>query len=151
MSAHHDEHECPIEVVDHLSVIVREDILAKTKQLADLIMTSREVEFYRQAEQKVSRHQRVQELISLIKKKQKEAVAFESFENKKMVEKIEGEITSLQDELDAIPIVAEFQQSQQDINYLLQTIMNVITDSVSEKLNVENGAEAEIQISTCSD
>ncbi len=150
MGAHHEE-GCEVVKINHIEAVIEADILNKTRELADLLMTSREVEFYRQAELKVNQHLRVQELIALIKKRQKEAVAFESFQNVQMVQKIEGEMASLQDELDGIPIVQEFQQAQQDINYLLQLIMKIITDSVSEKLNVENGADTDIHVSSCSD
>jgi cell fate (sporulation/competence/biofilm development) regulator YmcA (YheA/YmcA/DUF963 family) len=151
MSDHQHDEKCAVPVVNHTEAVMKEEILNKTKDLANLIMSSREIDFYRQAETKVNNNERVQELISLIKKRQKEAVAFESFQNQKMVEKIEGEIATLQDELDSIPIVNEFQQAQQDINYLLQLIMKVITDSVSEKLNVENGADQPIHITSCAD
>jgi cell fate (sporulation/competence/biofilm development) regulator YmcA (YheA/YmcA/DUF963 family) len=147
-----DQHgACSVEKVDHVKAIVREDILAKTNELVNIIMTSREVQFYRQAEEKVNGNEQVQQLISLIKKRQKEAVAFESFQNQKMVEKIEGEIATLQDELDSIPIVNEFQQAQQDINYLLQMVMRIISDTVADKINVDNGADTPLNRSTCSD
>lgn len=123
-------------------LIVREDIMGKAKELATLISTSEEVWHFQQAEQKILNHERVQGLIAAIKKKQKEIVAFESFNNKDMVAKIEREIEALQDEIDAIPVVSEFQQSQSDINYLLQLVISVIRDTVSEKINVEAGTEA---------
>ncbi|QQZ60092.1 YlbF family regulator [Paenibacillus sonchi] len=130
-------------------LIVREDIMGKAKELASLISTSEEVKHFQQAEQKIQNHERVQSLISAIKKKQKEIVAFESFKNKEMVAKIEREIEVLQDEIDEIPVVNEFQQSQSDINYLLQLVISVIRDTVSEKINVEAGTEA--PPSTCGD
>jgi cell fate (sporulation/competence/biofilm development) regulator YmcA (YheA/YmcA/DUF963 family) len=148
---HHHEGGCSVPKFTNTELVVRADILAKTNELATLIMTSREVEFYREAEKKINDHPRVQELISLIKKRQKEAVAFESFQNQKMVEKIEAEIAALQDELDAIPIVNEFQQAQHDINYLLQMIMNVISNSVSETIHVVNSADEPVNVSHCSD
>ncbi|WP_248930903.1 RicAFT regulatory complex protein RicA family protein [Paenibacillus hamazuiensis] len=121
-------------------LIVREDILAKAKELAELISTSNEVQFFRKAEQQIAGNDHIQKLISAIKKKQKEIVAFETtFKNKQMVEKIEKEIEELQDQLDEIPIVNEFRQSQEDINYLLQLVMSVIRDTVSEKITVEEG------------
>jgi cell fate (sporulation/competence/biofilm development) regulator YmcA (YheA/YmcA/DUF963 family) len=123
-------------------LIVREDIMGKAKELASLISTSEEVRHFQQAEQKILNHERVQGLIATIKKKQKEIVAFESFKNKDMVAKIEAEIEVLQDEIDGIPVVNEFQQSQSDINYLLQLVISVIRDTVSEKINVEAGTEA---------
>ncbi|MBR2569702.1 MAG: RicAFT regulatory complex protein RicA family protein [Paenibacillus sp.] len=122
-------------------LLVREDIMGKAKQLAEMICTTEEVVQYQQAEKLIQEHNRVQELIASMKKKQKEIVAFESFRNQEMVKKIEAEIEALQDELDAIPLVVQFQQSQTDVNYLLQLVMSVIRDSVADKITVE-GAEA---------
>lgn len=124
-------------------MIVREDILDKAKELATLLTTSNEVQFYQKAEKQISSNPDIQTLISSIKKKQKEIVAFQTFQNDKMVQKIENEIEVLQDELDGIPIVNEFKQTQDDINYLLQLVMSVIRDTISDKINVEAGtAEA---------
>jgi cell fate (sporulation/competence/biofilm development) regulator YmcA (YheA/YmcA/DUF963 family) len=147
MSAHvhdHDHTHDDIPVFDNRELIVREDILARAKELAQLITTSEEVEMFQRSEQLILTHERVQGLITTLKKKQKELVAFQStFNNPKMVEKIEAEIDNLQDELDNIPIVQQFQQSQVDVNYLLQSIVSVIRDSVAEKLDVEAASPAE--------
>lgn len=145
----HDHTHSNIPKFNSRDLIVREDIMAKAKELAELIYTSEEVQHYQKAEQKISSNERIQTLIASMKKKQKEIVAFEKFQNASMVAKIEKEIEQLQDELDGIPIVAEFQQSQSDINYLLQLIVSVIRDTVSEKINVESGAVA--ASSDCSD
>ncbi|WP_019532620.1 RicAFT regulatory complex protein RicA family protein [Paenibacillus ginsengihumi] len=133
---------CGMEQYTNTEMIVRQDILAKAKELADLLATSSEVQFFQQAERQIAGNDHVQTLISQIKKKQKEIVAFEKFENRAMVEKIEKEIDALQDELDSVPIVSQFKQSQEDINYLLQLVMSVIRDSLSEKINVESGSVA---------
>ncbi|WP_334072910.1 MULTISPECIES: RicAFT regulatory complex protein RicA family protein [Paenibacillus] len=138
---HHDHTDCGIPKFDSRDLVIREDIMSKAKELASLIGTSEEVRQFQKAEKMIQNHERVQNLISAIKKKQKEIVAFESFQNKAMVEKIEHEIEELQDELDNIPLVSEFQQSQSDINYLLQLVISVIRDTVSEKVNVEQGSE----------
>ncbi|WP_422661492.1 RicAFT regulatory complex protein RicA family protein [Paenibacillus sp. EC2-1] len=122
-------------------LIIREDIMEKAGELAELISTSEEVRMFQQAEEKIRNHERVQDLIKTIKKKQKEIVAFETFQNKDMVAKIEREIEQLQDEIDGIPLVVEFQQSQSDINYLLQLVVSVIHDTVSQKVNVETGKD----------
>lgn len=134
--------DCGMPTYNSRDLVIREDIMNKAKELADLIGTSEEVQHFKKAEEKIQQHERVQGLIQTIKKKQKEIVAFESFENKTMVAKIEKEIEELQDEIDSIPLVTEFQQSQSDINYLLQLVVSVIRDTVSEKVNVEAGTEA---------
>ncbi|MGG0822652.1 YlbF family regulator [Paenibacillus turicensis] len=119
----------------------REDIIKKAKELAGLIGSSEEVQHFQKAEKLIQNHERIQSLISVIKKKQKEIVAFESMKNQTMVDKIEAEISELQAELDSIPLVNEFQQSQSDINYLLQLVISVIHDTVSKRVSVENGNE----------
>jgi cell fate (sporulation/competence/biofilm development) regulator YmcA (YheA/YmcA/DUF963 family) len=139
MSEHNQEQGCVMEHFNSTEVIVRKDIMAKALELADLIATSSEVEFYQKSEKQINTNLHVQGLINAIKKKQKEIVAFESFKNQTMVDKIEAEIVALQDELDQIPIVSEFQQSQSDINYLLQLVMGVVRDTVAQKIDVEAG------------
>ncbi|WP_373428344.1 RicAFT regulatory complex protein RicA family protein [Paenibacillus sp. W4I10] len=127
---------------DTRNLVIRDDIMGKAKELADMLGTSEEVRQFQQAETKIRDHERIQQLIATIKKKQKEIVAFESFKNVEMVSKIEQEIDDLQSELDGIPLVTEFQQSQSDINYLLQLVISVIRDTVSEKVNVEAGTDS---------
>lgn len=151
MSAHahdhdhdHDHEGCGIPKFDNRDLIVREDIMARAKELADLITTTEEVELYQRSEKLIQSHERVQGLIATIKKKQKELVAFQNtFKNPGMVEKIEAEIDEIQDELDNIPIVQQFQQSQVDVNYMLQSIISVIRDTVAEKIDVEAATPAE--------
>lgn len=129
---------------DNRDLIVREDIMERAKELARLITTSEEVSLYQKAEKLIQRHDRVQGLIAQIKKKQKELVAFQTtFKNQQMVDKIEQEISTLQDELDEMPVVQQFQQSQTDVNYLLQSIVSVIREMVAEKLDVEAAERAE--------
>lgn len=122
--------------------VVREDILKKAEEIARLLQSSEEVQHFRQAEEKVQKHPQIQQLISAMKKKQKEIVAFESLRNQTMVAKIEQELEELQEQLDNIPIVTEFQQSQVEINDILQAVMSAIRDTVSEKVHVETGSEA---------
>ncbi|WP_166237809.1 RicAFT regulatory complex protein RicA family protein [Paenibacillus turpanensis] len=147
MAAHNHEHDhdhehgegCGIEKFHIRDLRVREDILAKAEDLAGLIMTSDEVRTFQEAERKISGHKEIQDIISSIKRKQKEIVAFQSFQNEKMVQKIEQEIEELQDKLDQYPIVTEFRQTQEDLNYLLQLIINIVKDTVSDQINVESG------------
>lgn len=151
MSVHaHDHHDhdhgagCSVPIFDNRELIVREDILARARELAHLITTADEVRVYQSAEKQVQRHERVQSLIAQIKKKQKELVAFQNtFKNEAMAAKIEQEIDALQEEIDGIPLVQQFQQSQADVNYLLQSIVSIIRDTVAEKVDVEAAAPAE--------
>src|SRR5690606_11917803 len=132
----HDDH-CSIPSFTNTEVIVRKDIMEKAKELANLLSTADEVQVYQKAELKVNNHTEVQDIIKVIKKKQKEIVGFEHFKNQAMVEKIEQEIEQLEQQLDAYPVVNEFKQSQEDINYLLQLVIGIVRDTVSEKITID--------------
>ncbi|ANF96589.1 hypothetical protein AR543_11610 [Paenibacillus bovis] len=142
---HHHEQDSAVSNIpgmDTSGLYIREDIIAKTRELSDLIGGSEEVVHFRKAEQMIQSHERVQNLIKTIKKKQKEIVAFESLRNEKMVAKIDAEIAALQQEMDDIPLVSDFQESQVEINDLLQMVVSAIYDTVSEKINVESGKDS---------
>lgn len=114
-------------------------ILEKARELAHLIATTKEVDFYKRAEQQIKQNERVQELIDQLKQKQKQLVMYESLNNKSLIEKTEEEYNQLHEDLDNIPIVAEFKQSQLDVNDLLQMVTQVITNTVSEKIILDTG------------
>lgn len=135
---------------DIKDMIVREDIMAKAKELADLLTTSDEVQTYRKAESLIASHTEVQDIIKQIKKKQKEIVGFEYFKNEKMVQKIELEIAELEEKLNGYPVVNEFKQTQEDINYLLQLVIGIVRDTVSDKIAVES-VTSTTSPSSCSD
>jgi len=142
MSQHHGHDE---EFwIDNRELILREDILERARELARLLATTEEVRLYQEAEKKVRENERVQGLIAQIKKKQKELVAFQTtFRNPQMAEKIEKEIEALQNELDEIPLVRQFQQSQVDVNYMLQSVVGIIRDTVAEIVDLEAARPAE--------
>lgn len=116
-------------------------IMAQAKDLASLIANSEEVERFKQAEEKISANARVQGLIAKIKQKQKQIVKLEHNRRYEEIPAIEQEIETLQDELDAIPIVLEFKQTQQDINDLLQMVTSIIANKVSEDIIVSTGGD----------
>jgi cell fate (sporulation/competence/biofilm development) regulator YmcA (YheA/YmcA/DUF963 family) len=125
--------------MEQTSLYTQQEILEKARELAAMIARTKEVDFYKRAEQQIKRNERVQELIDQLKQKQKQIVMFESINKPELAKKVEEEYNQLHDELDAIPIVAEFKQSQVDVNDLLQMVTNVITNTVSERIILDTG------------
>ncbi|WP_400163444.1 RicAFT regulatory complex protein RicA family protein [Brevibacillus sp. TJ4] len=125
--------------MEQTNLYTQKEILEKARELAGMISNTNEVDFFKRAEQKIKHHERVQELIDQLKQKQKQMVMFESINKPELVKKVEAEFNQLQEELDAIPIVTEFKQSQVDVNDLLQMVTNVITNTVSERIILDTG------------
>jgi cell fate (sporulation/competence/biofilm development) regulator YmcA (YheA/YmcA/DUF963 family) len=111
------------------------------REIADLIAESEEIERFKQAEKKISAHMRVQELITALKKMQKRVVALEHNRDYEAIPPIEKEMEAIQEELDSIPIVQEFKQTQQDIDELLQLVSSIIGNTLSRKVIVSTGGD----------
>ncbi|MBU6145977.1 MAG: YlbF family regulator [Paenibacillaceae bacterium] len=127
-----------MEEVRSRDVLIASPIVALAKELADLLAQTEEVRVFREAERVIAAHKDIQAIIAQMKKKQKEIVAFEqTFSNPKMVEKIESEMADLEQQLQAFPIVTQFQQMQVDLNHTLQTIVNIIHETLSQKIALE--------------
>lgn len=125
--------------MEQTNLYTQKEILDKARELAAMISRTNEVDFFKRAELQIKHNERVQDLIDKLKQKQKQMVMFESINKKELVEKVEAEYNQLQEELDAIPLVTEFKQSQVDVNDLLQMVTNVITNTVSERIILDTG------------
>ncbi|MBE3553463.1 MAG: YlbF family regulator, partial [Thermicanus sp.] len=87
------------------------------------------------------KNMKVQLLIGQIKGKQKEAVHAEHYGTPQHLAEVEKEIERLNQELDEIPVVQEFKQSQVEVNDLLQLITNIISNTVTEKIILSTGGD----------
>lgn len=125
--------------MEKTNLYTQKEILDKARELASMISRTNEVDFFKRAELQIKNNERVQELIDKLKQKQKQMVMFESINKPELVQKVEGEYNQLHEELDAIPVVTEFKQSQVDVNDLLQMVTNVITNTVSERIILDTG------------
>lgn len=110
-----------------------EDILAKTKIIAEHLSSAEQVRFYRQAEAKISANQKVQRLVDEIKKLQKESVNLQHFQKHEAYKQNEAKIDRLQAELNSIPVVQEFRQSQEEVNDFLQLMVNLMSKRVADE------------------
>ncbi|EJL39424.1 hypothetical protein BAG01nite_07750 [Brevibacillus agri] len=125
--------------MEQTNLYTQKEILDKARELAAMISRTNEVDFFKRAELQIKHNERVQDLIDKLKQKQKQMVMFESINKPELVKKVEEEYNKLHEELDSIPIVTEFKQSQVDVNDLLQMVTNVITNTVSERIILDTG------------
>ncbi|WP_054949808.1 RicAFT regulatory complex protein RicA family protein [Numidum massiliense] len=116
-------------------------VLARVEQFAQKLQLTDEVSRFRTAERSVNDSARVQQLIADIKRTQKELVHAEHYVKPGYKQRLEQKLAQLNDELDNLPIVREYQQSQVEMNDLLQLIQHTIASGVSQALEVETGGE----------
>ena len=108
----------------------REEIMARTEELARMISQTDEVDFYKRAEQQINQNQKVNDRIEQIKKLQKQAVNLQHYGKVAAWKETEAKIDALQQEIDELPIVSEFKESQEEVNDMLQMVTRTIAEKV---------------------
>jgi cell fate (sporulation/competence/biofilm development) regulator YmcA (YheA/YmcA/DUF963 family) len=124
-----------------LANFTKDDIVARAKELARMIAETDEVDFFKRAEAQIHENQKVRTLISDIKGLQKQAVNLQHYGKPEALKKVEDKLTSLEQELDEIPVVQEFKQSQLEVNELLQIIASTISNTVTDEVIASTGGD----------
>ena len=117
----------------------KDEIIEKARDLAKMIAETDEVDFFKKAEAKINENDKVSEKISSIKALQKQAVNFQHYGKVEAYKNTEDKLEALQQELDDIPIVNEFKESQADVNDLLQLVATTISNSVTDEILKSTG------------
>jgi cell fate (sporulation/competence/biofilm development) regulator YmcA (YheA/YmcA/DUF963 family) len=119
----------------------KDDIIARAQELARIIAETEEVDFFKRAEGQIHVNAKVSTLISDIKGLQKQAVNLQHYGKPEALKKVEDKIASLEQELDNIPVVQEFKQSQIEVNELLQLIATTISNKVTDVIIESTGGD----------
>jgi cell fate (sporulation/competence/biofilm development) regulator YmcA (YheA/YmcA/DUF963 family) len=119
----------------------KDDIVARAQELARMIAETEEVDFFKRAESHIHENKKVKTLIADIKGLQKQAVNLNHYGKPEALKKVEDKIASLEQELDEIPVVQDFKQSQLDVNELLQIIASTISNTVTDEIIISTGGD----------
>ena len=115
-------------------VYTKDEIVEKAKEIAHMIANTEEVEFFKKVEAQINENQKVREKIASLKTLQKQAVNFQHLGKEKALKMIEGKIATIEEEIDQIPVVQQFKQSQFEVNELLQLVSNAIANNVTNEI-----------------
>ncbi|MEE1130145.1 MAG: RicAFT regulatory complex protein RicA family protein [Caryophanon sp.] len=119
----------------------KDQIIEKAKELAHMIANTEEVAFFKQAEAQINENQFVREKIASMKTLQKQAVNFQHLGKEQAFMKMEQKIEQIETEIDDMPIVQQFKQSQVDVNHILQLVSNSIANNVTNEIIESTGGD----------
>ena len=122
-------------------VYTKDEIVEKAKEIAHMIANTEEVEFFKKVEAQINENQKVREKIASLKTLQKQAVNFQHLGKEKALKMIEGKIATIEEEIDQIPVVQQFKQSQFEVNELLQLVSNAIANNVTNEIIETTGGD----------
>lgn len=112
----------------------KDEIIEKAKELAHMIAHTEEVEFFKKAEAQLNENRFVREKIASLKTLQKQAVNFQHLGKENAYMKMEQKMEQIEAEIDELPIVQQFKQSQVDVNHILQLVSNSIANNVTNAI-----------------
>lgn len=119
----------------------KNDIIERAREIALMIAETEEVDFFKRAEAQIHENEKVKTLISSIKGLQKQAVNLQHYGKVEALKKTEEKIASLEQQIDEIPVVQEFKQSQMEVNELLQIIASTISNTVTDEVIASTGGD----------
>ncbi len=119
----------------------KQQIVDKAREVADMIAETEEVDFFKRAEAQINENQQIREKIASLKSLQKQAVNFQHYGKERALDLIEKKIQKIEEEIDAVPIVQEFKQSQSDVNSLLQMVSTAIANQVTNNIITDTGGD----------
>src|SRR4051812_35119113 len=86
-----------------MATYTKEDIIERAAELAKMIASTEEVDFFKRAEAQINDNQKVREMIASIKSLQKQAVNFQHYGKEKAYNQVQAKIDALQKEIDELP------------------------------------------------
>ena len=119
----------------------KDQIIEKAQELARMIANTEEVDFFKKAEAQINDNQFVREKIASLKTLQKQAVNFQHLGKDNAFMKMEQKIEQIEAEIDELPIVQQFKQSQVDVNHILQLVSNSIANTVTNEIIEATGGD----------
>ena len=119
----------------------KDEIVEKAKEIAHMIANTEEVEFFKKVEEQINENQKVREKIASLKTLQKQAVNFQHLGKEKALKMIESKIAAIEEEIDQVPVVQQFKQSQFEVNELLQLVSNAIANNVTNEIIESTGGD----------
>ncbi|SHN17130.1 RicAFT regulatory complex protein RicA family protein [Gracilibacillus kekensis] len=112
----------------------RAEVIEEAHNLANKMANIEEIDRFKHLEAKLNDNNKIQSSIKKIKALQKQAVNFQAYGKQEALKRVEAEIDRLQAEIDEIPVVQEFKESQVVINDILQLVTNTIAREITNEV-----------------
>jgi len=119
----------------------KDEIVNEAKQLGKMMSETEQVEFFKKAEAKIHENKDVREKMASLKSLQKQAVNFQNYGKERAYNLTEEKIKKIEDELDEMPIVTQFKESQGQVNELLQMVSHAISQTVTDEIITTTGGD----------
>ena len=104
----------------------KDDILAEAERLSERIKSLDTVKEYHKVESQIHHNENLEQRMKELKKNQKQSVNLQNYGKIHALQASEEKIQDIEEDINILPIVEEFRESQAEANDLLQRISNFL-------------------------
>ena len=110
----------------------KDEILAEADKLSQRIQSLDTVKEYQAIEQQIHQNKNIETRMKDLKKTQKQSVNLQNYGKQQALRQSEDKIQDIEQNLNIIPIVEEFRESQAEANDLLQMMISTMEDELNQ-------------------
>ncbi|MBU0437465.1 hypothetical protein CD110_05105 [Staphylococcus casei] len=110
----------------------KDDILEAATQLSERIKSLDTVKEYHAVEAQIHHNKHIEQRMKDLKKTQKQSVNLQNYGKTEALKQSEGKIHDIEQNINDLPIVEEFRESQTEANDLLQMMISTMSDRLNQ-------------------
>lgn len=119
----------------------KQEIIEEAKKLGKMMAETEQVEFFQKAEAKIHENNDIREKMASLKSLQQQAVNFQNYGKERAYQMTEEKLAKIEAELDDMPLVGQFKESQAGVNELLQMVSHAISSTVTSEVIENTGGD----------
>ncbi|MCG7339587.1 YlbF family regulator [Staphylococcus sp. ACRSN] len=113
----------------------KDEILAEADKISEHIKSLDIVQEYHRVEQQIHNNKQIEQKMKDLKKNQKQSVNLQNYGKTEAFKQSEDKIQEIEHNINVLPIVEEFKESQAEANDLLQMLISTMSDRLNEHNN----------------
>ncbi|PHK48974.1 RicAFT regulatory complex protein RicA family protein [Staphylococcus edaphicus] len=110
----------------------KDDILAEAERISERIKTLDTVKEYHNVESQIHQNKNLEQRMKELKRNQKQSVNLQNYGKAQALKASEDKIQHIEDDINVLPIVEEFRETQAEANDLLQMMIRTMSDRLNQ-------------------
>ncbi|MEB6035662.1 YlbF family regulator [Staphylococcus pseudoxylosus] len=111
----------------------KEEILAEADRISERIKSLDTVKEYHNVESQIHQNKNIEQRMKELKKNQKQSVNLQNYGKTQALKDSEDKIQHIEEDINILPIVEEFRESQTEANDLLQMMISTMSDRLNQQ------------------
>jgi len=109
--------------------------MSAKEELLQLIKNNESVKRYQQIESVINKDKTLKKNINKLKSVQKQLINAKEINKTQAINKFQSEFDQLLDEIESFPLMSEYLDLQEEINYMVKEVLQIIENQINEGID----------------